>query len=182
MTEVIEILPQLRQERAYFTWSISWVLMPWQHKEPGHQQPWCWLCWTESIRWYQATTKLMWLMNEAVQWDIVFLCSFVFTRAAILSHGNSELHDLHLCRKLSWFHYSDVITSTTASQVTSLTIVYWTVYSGADQKKNLSSASLVFVWGIHQWPVTFPAQRTSNVANVSIWWRHHVEKKNKKTN
>ena len=138
MTEVIEILPQLRQERAYFTWSISWVLMPWQHKEPGHQQPWYWLCWTESIRWYQATTKLMWLMNEAVQWDIVFLCSFVFTRAAILSHGNSELHDLHLCRKLSWFHYSDVITSTTASQVTSLTIVYWTVYSGADQKKILA--------------------------------------------
>ena len=70
-----------------------------------------------------------------MQWDIVSLCSFVFTRAAILSHGNSELHDLHLCTKLSWFHYSDVITSTMASQITSLTIVYSIVYSGADQKK-----------------------------------------------
>ena len=49
-----------------------------------------------------------------------------------------------------------------ASQSTSLTIVYSTVYSGADQSKNQSSASLAFVWGIqrgpanspHKWPVT----------------------------
>ena len=196
-----------------------------------------------------------------MQWDIVSLCSFVFTRAAILSHGNSELHDLHLCRKLSRFHYSDVITSTMASQITRphfyQTRSAWSVDQGSNKnhspaynfaptvtkfcvmweglslphdtkcgncrckivdsrafpswslihglrwsglikaepasrlltqpfiqaqisKKNQSSASLVFVWGIHQWPVTFPAQRTSNVANISIWWRHHVEKKNEK--
>ena len=49
-----------------------------------------------------------------------------------------------------------------ASQITSLTIVYSTVYSGADQSKHQSFASLVFVWGIHRgsvnsphkWPVT----------------------------
>ena len=43
-----------------------------------------------------------------------------------------------------------------ASQITSLTIVYSTVYSGADQSKLQSSASLAFVWGIHphKWPVT----------------------------
>ena len=35
--------------------------------------------------------------------------------------------------------------STMASQVTSLTIVYSTVYAGADQKKYKSSASLAFV-------------------------------------
>ena len=33
------------------------------------------------------------------------------------------------------FHYSDVIMGTIASQITSLTIVYSTVYSGADQRK-----------------------------------------------
>ena len=38
-------------------------------------------------------------------------------------------------------------------QVTSITIVYSTVYSGADQRKHQSSASLAFVWGIHRWPV-----------------------------
>ena len=56
---------------------------------------------------------------------------------------------------------------TTASQITSLTIVYWTVYSGADQRKQQSSASLAFVTG------EFPAQRASNVENAPIWWRYY---------
>ena len=43
-----------------------------------------------------------------------------------------------------------------ASQITSLTIVYSTVYSGADQRKRKSSASLAFVRGIHRWPVNSP--------------------------
>ena len=50
---------------------------------------------------------------------------------------------------LSW-HYIDVIMGATASQNTSPTIVYSTVYSGADQRKHQSSASLAFVWGIHR--------------------------------
>ena len=48
------------------------------------------------------------------------------------------------------FHYIDVIMTTMASQITSLTVVYSTVYSGADQRKQQSSASLAFVWGIHR--------------------------------
>ena len=43
-----------------------------------------------------------------------------------------------------------------ASQITSLTIVYSTVYSGADQRKHQSSASLAFVRGIHRGPVNYP--------------------------
>ena len=39
------------------------------------------------------------------------------------------------------------------SQITSLTIVYSTVDSGADQRKHQSSASLDFVRGIHRWPM-----------------------------
>ena len=35
-------------------------------------------------------------------------------------------------------------------------MVYSSVYSGADQRKQQSSASLAFVWGIHQWPVNSP--------------------------
>ena len=49
-----------------------------------------------------------------------------------------------------------------ASQITSLTIVYSTVYSGADQRKQQSSASLAFVTG------EFPAQMASSAKNVSI--------------
>ena len=52
-----------------------------------------------------------------------------------------------------------------ASQITSLTIVYSTVYSDADQRKHQSSASLAFVRGI---------QMASNAENISFWWRHHV--------
>ena len=43
-----------------------------------------------------------------------------------------------------------------ASQITSLTIIYQTVYSGADQRKHQSSASMTFVRGIHRWPVNSP--------------------------
>ena len=42
------------------------------------------------------------------------------------------------------------------SQITSLTTVYSTVNSGADQRKHQSSASLAFVRGIHRWPVNSP--------------------------
>ena len=54
------------------------------------------------------------------------------------------------------YHYNDVIMSAMASQITSLSIVYSTVYSGAYQRKHQTSASLAFVWGIHRWPVNSP--------------------------
>ena len=47
-------------------------------------------------------------------------------------------------------HYNDVIISVMASQTTSLTIVYSTVYSVADQRKHQSSATLAYVRGIHR--------------------------------
>ena len=63
--------------------------------------------------------------------------------------------------------------SAMASQITSLTIVYSTFYSGADQRKHQSFAALAFVCGNS--PVTgeFTAQMASNAENLSIWWRHH---------
>ena len=56
-------------------------------------------------------------------------------------------------------HYDDVIMGTIASQITRLTSVYSKVYSGADQSKHQSSASLAFVWGIHRGPVNSPHKR-----------------------
>ena len=53
-------------------------------------------------------------------------------------------------------HYNDVIMSLMAFDITSLTIVYSTVYSVTDQRKHQSSASLAFVRGIHRWPVNSP--------------------------
>ena len=53
-------------------------------------------------------------------------------------------------------HYNGVIMSAMASQITSLTSVYSTVYPVADQRKHQSSASLAFVRGIHRRPVNAP--------------------------
>ena len=46
-----------------------------------------------------------------------------------------------------------------ASQIASLTIVYSTAYSDADERKHQSSVSLAFVWGIHRGPVNSPHKR-----------------------
>ena len=85
-----------------------------------------------------------------------------------------------LCHASSWFgvykvqwHYNDVIMTTMASQITSLTTVYSTVYSGTDKK-----TSKLRVTGLcaGNSPATseFPAERASNAENVTIWWRHRV--------
>ena len=75
------------------------------------------------------------------------------------SHRSLETNFIELAIAESAFenvHYCDVIMGAMASQITSLTIVYSTVYSDADQTKHQSYASLAFVWGIHRWPVNSP--------------------------
>ena len=69
-------------------------------------------------------------------------------------------------------HYSDVIMSAMASQITSLTMVYSTVYLGADQKTSKLRATGLYEGNS---PMTgeFPAQRASNAEKVFNWWRHH---------
>ena len=59
--------------------------------------------------------------------------------------------------ELSLLHYNDVMMSTIVSRITSLTIVYSTVYADTDQRKYQSYASLAFVGMVnspHKWPVT----------------------------
>ena len=53
-------------------------------------------------------------------------------------------------------YYCDTIMGAMASHITSLTIVYSTVYSGANQRKHQSSASLAFVQGMNRWLVNCP--------------------------
>ena len=50
-----------------------------------------------------------------------------------------------------------------ASEITSLTVVYSTVYWGTNRRTHQSPA----------WLALFPAQMASKTTNVSIWWRHH---------
>ena len=78
-------------------------------------------------------------------------------------------------------HYCDVIMNPTASLITSLTIVYSTVYSDTDQRKHQSPASLAFVWGTHRgpvnsphkWPVTrkmFPFDDVIMISHISCYF------------
>ena len=70
-------------------------------------------------------------------------------------------------------HYSDVIMRTIASLITSLAVVYSTVYSYADQR-NIKAPRHWPLCGEFTGTGEFPAQRASYAENVSIWWRHHV--------
>ena len=97
----------------------------------------------------------------------------------LLPDGNGSLFDPLLAmvsempRSSHWYHYSDVIMSAMASQITGVSIVYSTFCSGAGQRKHQSSALLAIC--ARNSPVTgeFSAQRASNAENVSICWRHH---------
>ena len=59
----------------------------------------------------------------------------------------------HFAGGIFMAHYNDVIMSTMKCQMTSITSVYSTVNSAADQRKHQSPASLAFVLGIHRWQV-----------------------------
>ena len=54
------------------------------------------------------------------------------------------------------FLITNVITSAMVTQITGISIVCSTVCSGVGQRKVQSSASLIFVRGIHWWPVDSP--------------------------
>ena len=80
-----------------------------------------------------------------------------------------------LIRQPFLYHYSDVIMSAMASQITDVSIVYSTISSGADQRKHESSASLAFVRGIHRWPANSPhkgpvTRKMSPHDDVIMWW------------
>ena len=91
--------------------------------------------------------QLTWKKNSPVVGDLIHRGEMATTLLATFSNAfNANLR----------IHHNDVIMSAIASQITSLTIVYSTVYSDADQRKHQNSASLAFVWGIHRWPVNSP--------------------------
>ena len=84
--------------------------------------------------------------------------------------------------RISSSHYDDVIMGAIASQITSLTIVYSTVYSDAFQRKHQSSTSLAFVRGIHRgpvnsphkWPVTRKMSPFDDVIMIIISWEDNL--------
>ena len=96
------------------------------------------------------------------------MVGFIYTPSVF--HSNSRITLATVCDMPSYYkHYNDVMMSTMASQITSLTIVYLTIYSRRKSKET----SKLCVTGLCEGnsPVTgeFPAQRASNVEIVSIY-------------
>ena len=114
-------------------------------------------------RWVSAKSNSKW------QWSYVILA--LTHRCILITNIRRSSGQLltwrHMHLMMIWLHsisrnsmhlphYNDVVKRAIASQITSLTIVYSTVYSGADQRKNESSASLAFVRSIHRGPMDSP--------------------------
>ena len=124
-----------------------------------------WCC-SIQAKWNKGiSSRLLWweYLNLKIKFHAVLFKQSI--KVCFVFHHNLP-HDRRTDAENHFTHYNDVIMGTMTSQITSLTIAYSTVYSGADQRKHQSSASLAFVRGIHWW-------KTSNAENVSIWWRHH---------
>ena len=81
-------------------------------------------------------------------------CKYVFMYFVINSAGqwSKRSHDISCIDHdvSSLRHNDDVIMTTLASQITSLTVVYSIVYSGVDERKHQRSAPLAFVRGIQR--------------------------------
>ena len=88
-------------------------------------------------------------------------CHIIFLYKKIMAMNEKQVFTIAPITAVT-SRLGDVTMSPMASQITSLTIVYSTVCSGADQRKHKSSASLAFVRGIlrgpgnspHKWSVT----------------------------
>ena len=124
----------------------QWVLSPWE-KEPGYHKDIHGLstslehniiCLIIVTRYVYCVAWFMWHRCH-IQVNVVVVCGLYGASQGICSH-----------------HYDDVIMTMLASQITSLTVVYSIVYSGVNQRKHQSSASLAFVREIHRGPVNFP--------------------------
>ena len=114
--------------------------------------------WPPFCRRHFETHFIEWKCSITISLHIVPWCptdktilTRLTTQVGTGSHNSLVLNRRGGC---GWFprpyHYIDVIMTTMAPQITSLTVVYSTIYSDADQRKHQSSALLAFVWGIHR--------------------------------
>ena len=132
--------------------------MPWLVVSPSHEWPWYWHCRINRHLSF-ARKYFNYLLHLSVgksKWKDIYDSSDRLRKLTV-----NWLTDIfvfcggeygsYVCMEVMWhYHYIDVIMTTMAFQITSLTVAYSTVYSDADQRKHQSSASLAFVLRIHR--------------------------------
>ena len=105
------------------------------------------------------------------QYICIYICHYLnqcwptkLTSLGVTNDNFTNFRDTSFCGRdgkkgpyyIFLYHYSDVIIGAMASQITSVSIAYSAVRSGADQRKHQSSASLAFAMRIHWWPANSP--------------------------
>ena len=131
---------------------ITWFHMTWWYMTSDHNKTRHNKAWFIHTSWDYRCTGTKWQLYVYTQPHV-----YIYTKGYAVNWGGTEKRRVVSKRQ----HYNDVIMCAMASQITSLTIVYSTVHSGADQRKRQSSASLACEWGIHRWAVNSPAQTAS---------------------
>ena len=136
----------------------------------------CWLTRNEScsIEWKLLRREKRWNRDSVLIIFMILLSVWLSVHLFFFSIHLPTILLVCICICMCATHYNDVIISTMASPITSLTDVYSTIHSGTDERKHQSSASLALVRGIYWWPVNLLAKKASNMENVSIWWGHHA--------
>ena len=141
------------------------------------------LSWEILKSWLKFNYKIC---HEYRNWRKLFIQSSSIHISCVRHNKTSHIPHESKCQftKIlttpNFLHYTDVIMGAAASQITSLTSVYSTVFSGTDQRKHQSFASLAFVGGIHRspvnsphkWPVTqkmFPFDDVIILSILQIW-------------
>ena len=122
---------------------VSMILLP-LFIGLGHETMVCAVCLSIFIWTFDCTNRF----HIDRFYSYVSKTTYLYFSPLIPIHWDTTLRThLHVSERIpdTFFHYNDVIVSAMASQITSLMIVYSTVYSGADQTKHRSSASLAFV-------------------------------------
>ena len=99
---------------------------------------------------------LAYLLLQPLQCPMQYraIVHYVIPVSIVWNFGNYFCHRWQgIANSVKTYYCSDVIMSAMASRITTLTIGYSTVYSGADQRKHQSSAPLAFGRLIHRWPL-----------------------------
>ena len=115
-----------------------------------------------SAKSVRTTIKSSWQTFLHYWWSerswVIDVKIYVWTICEPLCRFSGMLGEIRACKsnQIPREHYNDITMGAMASQTTSLTFVYSTVYSDADQRKHQSSESLAFVRGILRSPVNSP--------------------------
>ena len=137
-----------------YIFDIAWPLfsnevLKTSHSSPAKTRYWC-LFWVKNVNTvpdFSLPSVVQYrVLVHRIHYDVIVM----FNRKVLLACQLCTKWRLSMDTLSVLPHYDDVIMTTMASQITSLTVVYSIVYSGVDQIKHQSSASLAFVRGIHR--------------------------------